>query len=300
MHGYRKWAVVFNAAILALLSSPIASAETIGLASSIPGWTGNAASVVQYDHSGTVQSVVKPVSPATAVEAYANFSEFNPSTTVSGWTKASYQVLKGKIDSGSDNGGAADYLWWSAGMYRDQIFFQTKNREPAALNIILDVAATGGTYDNADARAYIEISWYYYDGTQTKVLDCNCFNPYGDIGSYGPNASFKYSGHITLETSPWYNAPGVLVASDTYVPMRLNVGGAVQFGFLNWADTATFVGYAAFQQDASGNYRQLGPDEFAINGIWGAPVPEPSAVLMLCLGLLGLATVKPAVKAAVI
>jgi hypothetical protein len=296
--------IASNLLILTFFASTMVLAETIGLTTP-SGWSGNYATVQRsiLDAGNIGPTVTLRDSTIVKTETTnANFSTFPVATGgASGWTASRYQVLKGVVDSSISNGGSETYSWRSVGAYRDEIFFQTGNGQPAELRLTLNVKATGSTYDVAP----IDLPWdpggaYYSPYSSLWIVWSypTAGSQYAQtwIETFGRNQSLNYDGSVTLSTRlagyvgpPEYEAAyqdGYDINSGTYLPFSLMVSGTVKYGSLDWANTAEFVEFTAYQ-----NGHQLNRNEFGINGDWGAPVPVPEpetyAMLLAGLGLLG-------------
>ncbi len=95
-----------------------------------------------------------------------------------------------------------------------------------------------------------------------------------------------YSGFIALEFEYWFDLDTPVVVDDSFYWLGLHLPGSP--GDIKWGSTASNSGASAVSQFELQGWKQLGFD-LAFNLTTTVAVPEPSTLLLLGSGLLGLA-----------
>lgn len=292
MCGYDRFAPGLTAVILAFFSSTTSFAFDIGLESPRE-WQGNGARVQWYplDYgSQTVEAIDLKYQKNATTRAY--YQSDDERGYIDGWGQSAYKDLKGAVSAS----GYGDRLWQAGGYYRDEIFFTTKNGQPADLAITFNVYATGYTLaEMDDAKAFLSIGWGYYG----SVINPHTLGQQMLIDLSGADQYREFDGTVTMhsgESTFSNDGDGYLIKSGTYVPYSVGVWGTVNNGALDWAHTVGFVGFTVFQEG-----RQLASDEFTIvENVGAIPEPESYAMLIAGLGLLGLVARRRKLRAALL
>jgi len=286
--------------IIGLLTCIFLSSNAFAIGFDSPGyWKGDGSKVFDfntYPPGGQTYAVppftiVQDITTIANKPTSASYSELNGNTTypngyVTAWSQSDYYKYHGSIY-------ASGYpqAWETGGFTRDELYFQTYNGLPGQIEMVFNVDVSGATYTNSGGdtpNAYLAFAWSVYDPSTGIFVE-----PLADtqliLNITGANSGTQsFSGTVDYKS---YD-----IDSGKYVPFSLGAWGAVKDGWLNWGDTIQLVGVNAYE----GNV-QLQNDQFTLysdNGITNfAPfthqmetnaVPEPTTMLLLGSGLLGL------------
>jgi hypothetical protein len=263
--------------------APSLLASTLG--NSVPfNWAGNGARVNFYDEFGN------PMDPPPALITTTNVNEttstYYEDETMGAWAESSAYVLKGSV------GNSKNTEWQAGGYFRDELYFETYNGQPAELALTFSIEASGEVYEPwgdtlETGHAWLNISmnvpidsepsgWIYL--SQQTLL-------------YQTTAdSFSINSQVTLKSTDWDSQN--LVGSGTYLPLSISLWGTANNAYLNWGDTVQLVNVQVFQKGVALDDSQFtilsNNGESYFSAFEHTTVPIPGALWLLGSGLAGI------------